>query len=589
MVKKMVRDALGYAVPQTLNDDDTYTVMANGDTTNVDFGKHRLLRDALGDPLPYQYFDVEQGKFVAGNLGGGVDEQILNTINTLNEIGVNAKSHGLKPNDTTFDNKEVLQSLLSSPTITTINIPSGVYNTTRLSASIKNKVIKGVPGKTILITDGPELLFMQDSENVVFEDIMFSALSDSEENGAVTANGSSLKNITFKRCKFSTVGSNGVKIVNEGEKTSDFITFDSCDFEDIGRMAVEFQNHNDDVIAVRYSNITFLNCTFKNIGTRGHDGMGVSMSGIGEIVNIEGCYFHDCYDIGVELIGANYVNIDKNTFIGDVKNYKPIGITNFRRNKHIIITNNKSLGNLGQIEVYNGEDILISNNTFYGITNLYIRNVDNSKVNNNIIQSRNTYCIFLDNSSNNDIVNNSLNNKGVNNYSVIRFYGANSKGNKAYDNRLYKGNGGNYIGNTDGATANFIGENIQDGNKFVGTDFYGNYETLLKNVWSNEGVSSISIELTQGASWIPFNFDVTCIGTRNGGGEFFATKVNVNGQVHGSIDLETTQILTSTKATITVKKEGKLVTLTCTHTNKTDAMEHRWLINGFCYNPMKLI
>lgn len=66
----LIRDALGSPVPQTLNEDGTFTVMANGDVSNVDFSKKKLLRDGLGSPLPYQYYDVEQGKFVPGVIGG---------------------------------------------------------------------------------------------------------------------------------------------------------------------------------------------------------------------------------------------------------------------------------------------------------------------------------------------------------------------------------------------------------------------------------------------------------------------------------------------------------------------------------------
>lgn len=92
--KKMVRDALGSAIPQTLNDDGTYTVMANGDTTGIDFSQFRLLRDVVGSPLPYQYFDVDQRKFVPGSIGGGeLDPEVLQSINNqLSEKA--AKTYG---------------------------------------------------------------------------------------------------------------------------------------------------------------------------------------------------------------------------------------------------------------------------------------------------------------------------------------------------------------------------------------------------------------------------------------------------------------------------------------------------------------
>lgn len=66
---KMVRDSLGGVLPQTLNDNGTYSVMANGDVSNVDFSKKKLLRDHLGGVLPQQYYDVDKGQFVPGKIG----------------------------------------------------------------------------------------------------------------------------------------------------------------------------------------------------------------------------------------------------------------------------------------------------------------------------------------------------------------------------------------------------------------------------------------------------------------------------------------------------------------------------------------
>jgi hypothetical protein len=68
---KLIRDAFGGVIPQSMNTDGSFSVLANGDTSNIDFGQHKLLRDAFGSVLPYQYFDVDEGKFVPGTLSGG--------------------------------------------------------------------------------------------------------------------------------------------------------------------------------------------------------------------------------------------------------------------------------------------------------------------------------------------------------------------------------------------------------------------------------------------------------------------------------------------------------------------------------------
>jgi hypothetical protein len=67
-MEKLIRDAFGGIIPQTQNDDGTFSVLANGDISNIDFGKYKLLRDAFGGVLPQQYFDVQQKEFVPGTL-----------------------------------------------------------------------------------------------------------------------------------------------------------------------------------------------------------------------------------------------------------------------------------------------------------------------------------------------------------------------------------------------------------------------------------------------------------------------------------------------------------------------------------------
>ena len=180
-------------------------------------------------------------------------------------------------NNTSVDNKLVFQQLFQSTT-DTIKIPEGVYTTSKIDATIKNKTIKGVQGKTVIRSSEDIVLQLWNSNDVVFEDITFESLDTSESlYGVITVLNSNVKNIKFIRCTFKSKSSNGLKFVNELPNVkSELITFDQCKFVDIGRMGVEFQNHTDDGV-LRYSNITFIECEFTNIGTNG-DGSGMGIT-----------------------------------------------------------------------------------------------------------------------------------------------------------------------------------------------------------------------------------------------------------------------------------------------------------------------
>lgn len=70
--KKMYRDMLGGEIPQYFNEEtDSFVVLANGDVSNVDFGKTKLLRDKLGGVIPNQIYDVATSKWIIGEGGSG--------------------------------------------------------------------------------------------------------------------------------------------------------------------------------------------------------------------------------------------------------------------------------------------------------------------------------------------------------------------------------------------------------------------------------------------------------------------------------------------------------------------------------------
>lgn len=83
MLDKLIRDAYGDIIPQSRNEDGSFTALANGDTQMIDFRNYALLRDAYGGILPQQYFDIAQLKFVPGVIGGGGGGQDPDVIRGL--------------------------------------------------------------------------------------------------------------------------------------------------------------------------------------------------------------------------------------------------------------------------------------------------------------------------------------------------------------------------------------------------------------------------------------------------------------------------------------------------------------------------
>lgn len=499
-----------------------------------------------------------------------------------------ATDYGLIPNDPLADNKNAIASLLGNSVVNAIYIPEGTFHTTRVATNINNKIIKGIPGKTKLQTSGSELLFMQTCQNVVFEDIEFIATSTSQTNGVVTHNGGGLNNITFIRCKFKTNGSNGIKVINENATKAENVRFLNCDFSDIGRMGAEFQNHNDTTVEYRYDNIEFIGCKFKNIGAVAH-GMGISMSGKGRNVTVKDCEFSECVGPALELIGANYVTADNNLFHSETIQMVPVSIANNRPNDHIVFTNNKGYGNLGRLNIYNGQNILIEGNDFEGINRVNLKGIFNSKVVNNVFSSKDGECLFLDGSGRNEIYGNILKTTdSPTNYTCCKLYGADTKYNKFYNNRMYRANGGLWVDEVSSASENFIGENYNDSVIKNGLDTNISQFHLGKRVNSSSLKTSVTIELKNGSSWYPFTMQVTCMGVENGGGNLFTTICRVDGKAHTSLEFTKADVVTSSTAAITVTKSGKTLTFECTHTTPNQ-MWHTWSITGVSQNQVVFI
>ena len=520
-----------------------------------------------------------------------LNNQVGQLLADINSVGVNAKSRGLIPDNTSVDNKEAFQQLFTAVDVDTIKIPEGVYTTSKIDVALRNKRIVGVQGKTVIkSTDDIAIQFVGSTYDVVFEDITFETIDDSWDSlyGVLTALDVSMKRIKFIRCSFKSVKGNGVKFVNERNYTSEDISFVDCVFQDLGRMGVEFQNHPPEgfLDIARFFNINFTDCVFNNIGTTGDDGMGISLSGLGQTANITRCTFTDCNDIGIESIGATYVNIDHCTFLRTSKSFNPINITNDRPNDFITITNNKSIGNLGRINLYKSRHLIFANNTFVGIQDVYFRDAYHCKVIDNVIISNDSssYALMFDKSGNNEIRGNTLDTSpSTNNWSVLRFYGENSTENFAINNKFFKGSGGETTDEMSGATKNLLVDNYFESNLISGFDQNVLRETKRENViWINGNgpslVSEVLISFDTPVNWrVPFSLEIECLSQSSG--QLIHAKVRLVGIYGSELTFREENIATPTNAAITITViNNHSIKLTCTAT--VNASSHSYIIKG---------
>jgi parallel beta-helix repeat protein len=270
----------------------------------------------------------------------------------------------------------------------TIFVPAGTYQFGANSLLIQGSNIKiHGTGQTSLITtsvlpNGPltGMIQLGNCTNLVFEDIGFASTatygSISVDNyyGLIWASNRSLSQIIFQRCYFTapTANTNGIKIINENTQIADNIECVDCIFQDIGRMGVEFQNHNDGTILARYRSFKSDRCLYRNIGLIAN-GMGISLSGVGENCIISNNTFDNCR-IGLELVGPNDTTVISNKFLNfplansTFYDYfsnsgRPFSFTGFR-----VMSGTRVIGNTtetpipGSTYFWGQRDMILSNN-----------------------------------------------------------------------------------------------------------------------------------------------------------------------------------------------------------------------------------
>ena len=230
--------------------------------------------------------------------------------------------------------------------------------------------------------------------------------------------------LSLKRCEIKSTNNNAIKIVADKISTVDKnIEFKNCDifFE---RMGAEIQNHGNEEYKI--SNVYFYDCLFTNISASDY-GYGISLTGYGENVIINGCEFNECVK-GIEIVGFKNVTIDGNEF-ANISKYAIIS-SNDREMSNIKIENN--ISDAGYY-IYNTINSIIQHNK---ITCKYIeiKNSNNVVFMENDVTSTGHYSIMLNQASKNIIKENTITQNSNSNWSVIRCYGEKSINNYISNN-----------------------------------------------------------------------------------------------------------------------------------------------------------
>lgn len=150
-----------------------------------------------------------------------------------------------------------------------------------------------------------------------------------------------LADMVFERVGFvgsGNPGQNCIRIVHDNGGRSSGLTWTDCTFRDSARMAVEIQNHADDMRPgehiPRYARYRFMRPRILR-----HASMGLSFSGYGEEVTVEGARFEDVGGAMVEAIGCSRLAVrDTTVALAGLRGAEPlIRCGNHRPMREIVI------------------------------------------------------------------------------------------------------------------------------------------------------------------------------------------------------------------------------------------------------------
>ena len=319
---------------------------------------------------------------------------------------------------------------------------------------VENITVKSETGKTIISCSGNYIFNIINSNNITFENIIFS-LNDSTVKYAALVFQQNAYNINIVNCEFETKKSNGISIWCTLESgIIEDVNIKNCSFK-TGRMGIECVNHiNDDIR--RYKNINIINNIYENFGLDSN-AMGISLSGYGENCSVkDNLFIHtNPKAIGIELIGCCDSTFDNNSFKGK---FVYFSASNDRIMNNLTIINNKMTEQSSDVGSYfkNVINSVLSNNTF-GFTRIV--SCKSLKMLNNNFYSANGTALIFDNSENCYSSGNLYSTYyATSNTVTLSFYGKNCINNISNNDEFIRSakKGGVYYNETVGATGNIV-------------------------------------------------------------------------------------------------------------------------------------
>ena len=359
------------------------------------------------------------------------------------------------------------------------------------------------------------MINLKDSTNLEFKNInLTTSLIDATEfyGGLMTSDNSDITNLLIDNCTFSALNCvvNGIKLIHQGLSRLNGITINKCDFINLGRMGIEVQNHDSDLI-YRYENVKVTNSTFSLglVGVRDSNEFPfcISLSGYGINNEIKGNTFKEAY-VGCEIIGSSNTTVDGNIF--NLPNGLAIGSSNTKPMQNNTFSNNIS-------EVFEGFSSYIRLNSSFSFYNnkllsqLSLRDVTNCIFRDSDFKTEALGVIFIEGTSTNNAFIDCVfdNSEAPTNNSMFRTSGAGVTKTVIKDSSFIRSNnnGGSYYDNISGAESAVI-QNAKFNSKvslvttpsrnIVGTKLYAGFN---KPLTAAPYTSSVGISLASTTSW----------------------------------------------------------------------------------------
>jgi len=391
--------------PATLNTSITFSVDVLGYAAQGDGGGGTFYWDATST-------EADDGGITilpTGYAGTGRWKRIVNDC-------VYVKWFGAKGDGVTDDSNAIYRSFIYIATAQgTLFFNNGNYLlASKIDISnivLNNCFIKGNINKTIISGNfGYSLIRFGSMVDVVIDGIAFSnSYNNSSQiylDAMVSSHYSVIQNTTFKNCFFSNASSNidalGIYLYDDthlsGDQYVDGLYIENCEFKNIGRLGCTLMNRkyfNTDPFAKDlFKNVKFINNRGINLGLQNSYGFLLSLDANGKNAEIDHNYVYNALGIGIENTSWDNVTISNNKFSGFIRAYAPFacGSNNVYTETNALTKNCKIINNLTVTPAS---------------LQSYLRTLTDSIIENNYIESNQTYAtIEIIDSKNNKFSNN---------------------------------------------------------------------------------------------------------------------------------------------------------------------------------------